>query len=181
MIAGDSDKRYELDDLEYPDVDVVENAKDWEDLDRVAKKLEDLGLKKYLILKSDSAQYFGKTKGGRHWIDVTEAWNEHLRFQRKYKEEKMREEARIGPKVCPPRSDPPDEPYVSFDEMFIKNRIAFQVAPYALADVLEALHRDDEHRVKTVVTKEDGHLVVFFYREHKSVSRGMEGTAGEPR
>ena len=50
-------------------------------------------------------------------------------------------------------------------------------------NLLEALHRDQEHRVETVVTKEDGHLVVFFYRDHKSVSNGMpegEGTVYYP-
>ena len=184
----ESDKRYELRDLEYPDVDIVECAKDWNMLDTVAKNLEDLGVKKFLIFKEDSGQYFGKSVGGKSWIDVTEAWKDHaayLEVQRKIKEEaRIREEAKIGPKVVPPQPDLTDEPYVSFDERFIKNRIAFQVAPYALADVLEALHRDQEHRVETVVTKEDGHLVVFFYREYKSVSNGMpegEGAVYYPR
>lgn len=184
----ESDKRYDLSDLEYPDVDIVECAKDWNMLDTVAKNLEDLGVKKFLIFKEDSGQYFGKSAGGRSWIDVTEAWKDHaaiLEVQKKKKieEDKIRKEAKIGPKVVSPPPNPTDEPYVSFDERFIKNRIAFQVAPYALADVLEALHRDQEHRVETVVTKEDGHLVVFFYREHKSVSNGMpegEGTVYYP-
>jgi hypothetical protein len=47
-------------------------------------------------------------------------------------------------------------------EEFIKNRKSIQVAPYALADVLEALTNDQEHFVDIVVTKEDGHLVVMF-------------------
>jgi hypothetical protein len=53
-------------------------------------------------------------------------------------------------------------------EEFIKNRKSIQVAPYALADVLEALTNDQEHFVDIVVTKEDGHLVVMFNRTHKS-------------
>jgi hypothetical protein len=53
-------------------------------------------------------------------------------------------------------------------EEFIKNRKSIQVAPYALAEVIDALTNDPEHFADIVVTKEDGHLVVMFNRTHKS-------------
>lgn len=40
-------------------------------------------------------------------------------------------------------------------EEFIKNRKSIQVAPYALADVIEALTNSPEYFVDIVVTKED--------------------------
>lgn len=51
------------------------------------------------------------------------------------------------------------------DEDFIKNRISFQVAPYALYDVLKALSNDVENRTKIVVTKEDNDIVVMVTKE----------------
>ena len=59
------------------------------------------------------------------------------------------------------------------DDRFIKNRTCFEVAKYALADVIEALSNDQDHFVRIVVTKEDGNLVVMFERRHKSVSGGV--------
>jgi hypothetical protein len=60
-------------------------------------------------------------------------------------------------------------------EEFIKNRKSIQVAPYALAEVIEALTNDPDHFVDIVVTKEDGHLVVMFNRTHKSCKCLNEG------
>ncbi len=64
-------------------------------------------------------------------------------------------------------------------EKFIKNRKSIQVAPYALAEVIEALTNDTEHFVDIVVTKEDGHLVVMFNRIHKSCKCLNEGLLGK--
>lgn len=64
-------------------------------------------------------------------------------------------------------------------EEFMKNRKSIQVAPYALADVIEALTNDTEHFVDIVVTKEDGHLVVMFNRTHKSCKCLNEGLLGK--
>lgn len=64
-------------------------------------------------------------------------------------------------------------------EEFIKNRKSIQVAPYALAEVIEALANDTEHFVDIVVTKEDGHLVVMFNRIHKSCKCLNEGLLGK--
>lgn len=52
------------------------------------------------------------------------------------------------------------------DDDFIKTRESVQVAPYALYDVLHALHNDN---CRCVVTKEDGNLVVMYskIRVHK--------------
>ena len=58
------------------------------------------------------------------------------------------------------------------DDTFIKNRTCFEVAKYALADVIEALSNDQDHFVRIVVTKEDGNLVVMFERRRKPVSGG---------
>ena len=52
-------------------------------------------------------------------------------------------------------------------DRFIKNRKSFIVAPYALADVIEALSNDYDNLVDICVTKEDGHLVVMFNRTLK--------------
>lgn len=52
-------------------------------------------------------------------------------------------------------------------DRFIKNRKSFNVAPYALADVIEALANDDDNLVDICVTKEDGNLVVMFNRKPK--------------
>ena len=68
---------------------------------------------------------------------------------------------------------------MSKKEVFIKNRKSIQVAPYALADVIEALTNDTEHFVDVVVTKEDGHLIVMFNRTHKSYKRLNEGLLGK--
>lgn len=57
-------------------------------------------------------------------------------------------------------------------ECFIKNRKSFNVAPYALADVIEALSNDYDNLVDICVTKEDGNLVVMFNRKLKP-SRDM--------
>ena len=62
-------------------------------------------------------------------------------------------------------------------DRFIKNRKSFNVAPYALADVIEALTNDYDNLVDICVTKEDGHLVVMFNRELKP-SRDMNGCDG---
>ena len=52
-------------------------------------------------------------------------------------------------------------------DRFIKNRKSFNVAPYALADVIEALSNDYDNLVDICVTKEDGNLVVMFNRKLK--------------
>lgn len=52
-------------------------------------------------------------------------------------------------------------------DRFIKNRKSFNVAPYALADVIEALANDYDNLVDICVTKEDGNLVVMFNRKPK--------------
>lgn len=57
---------------------------------------------------------------------------------------------------------------------FIQNRKSFNVAPYALADVIEALSNDDDNLVDICVTKEDGNLVVMFNRKAKP-PRAMNG------
>ena len=54
------------------------------------------------------------------------------------------------------------------EKAFIKNRKSFNVAPYALADVIEALANDDEHFVDICVTKEDGKLMVMFNRIYRN-------------
>lgn len=55
------------------------------------------------------------------------------------------------------------------EDAFIKNRKSFNVAPYALADVIEALTNDDRHFVDICVTKEDGRLVVMFNRIYRNI------------
>lgn len=50
----------------------------------------------------------------------------------------------------------------------MKNRKSIQVAPHALAEVIEALTNDPEHFADIAVTKEDGHLIVMFNQIHKS-------------
>ena len=77
-------------------------------------------------------------------------------------------------KLTPKPSCPPQILKVSPDpdDAFIKNRKCFEVAKYALADVIEALSNDQDHFVRIVVTKEDGNLVVMFERKHKSASGG---------
>lgn len=67
--------------------------------------------------------------------------------------------------------------YEDSDERFIRNRVSFEVAPYALADAIEALTKDQEHLVRIVVTKEDNRLVVMFERRHKSLCGRCEGEA----
>lgn len=68
---------------------------------------------------------------------------------------------------------------------FISNRKSFNVAPYALADVIEALANDDEHFVDICVTKEDGRLVVMFNRIYKDkavdtgCTNGISSNIGE--
>lgn len=59
-------------------------------------------------------------------------------------------------------------------EYFIKNRISFQVAPYALYDVVHALLNDIENHTNVVVTKEDGNLVVMVAKQRyrKDTSNG---------
>lgn len=59
-------------------------------------------------------------------------------------------------------------------ERFIKNRKSFNVAPYALSDVIEALSNDYDNLVDICVTKEDGNLVVMFNRKPKP-SCDMDG------
>lgn len=61
------------------------------------------------------------------------------------------------------------------EKAFIKNRKSFNVAPYALADVIEALANDDEHFVDICVTKEDGKLMVMFNRIYRNIKhRNMQ-------
>lgn len=167
--AGESDGHYKLSNLKYPNIELVGEAKSWDDFDREAKALDDLGVKAYLIKKLDSDQYFGRSSDGRHWIDVTWAWKKGVaenaerrnvdsssaRFQ-DFHARKLR--------IVNPR----DKLKTAIEDgRFIKNRVCFEVAKYALADVIEALARDQDHNVRIAVTKEDGNLVVMFERRPK--------------
>lgn len=166
--AGESDGHYKLSSLQYPNIELVGEAKSWDDFDREAKALDDLGVKAYLIKKLDSGQYFGRAPDG-HWIDVTWAWTKGVaenaerrnvdssktRFQ-DFHTHKL--------KIVNPR----DKLRKAIEDgRFIKNRVCFGVAKYALADVIEALARDQDHNVQIAVTKEDGDLVVMFERRPK--------------
>lgn len=66
---------------------------------------------------------------------------------------------------------------MTYEEEFIKHRKSFKVAPYALADVIEALSNDSEYHTDICVTKEDDHLVVFFYRRFKGCVVSLNNTA----
>lgn len=67
------------------------------------------------------------------------------------------------------------------EDRFIKNRKSFNVAPYALADVIEALANDCDNLVDICVTKEDGNLVVMFNRKPKpSREMAMNGCGEAP-
>jgi hypothetical protein len=67
------------------------------------------------------------------------------------------------------------------EDAFIKNRKSFNVASYALADVIEALANDDEHFVDICVTKEDGKLMVMFNRIYRNKEQhDMQCDGGMP-
>ena len=175
--AGESDGHYRLSHLQYPNIELVGEAKSWDDFGKEAKALDDLGVKAYLIKKLDSGQYFGRAPDG-NWIDVTWAWTKGVAEnaeRRNVDSSKTRFQDfrthRI--KIVGPRN----RLWKSIDDgRFVKNRVCFEVAKYALADVVEALAWDQDHNVKIVVTKEDGNLVVMFERRPKpSIDERADG------
>lgn len=123
---------------------------------------------KYLIKKLDSDQYFGRSPDG-HWIDVTWAWTKGVAEnaeRRNVDSSKTRFQDFHTHKIK--IVNPRDKLRKAIEDgRFIKNRVCFGVAKYALADVIEALARDQDHNVQIVVTKEDGDLVVMFERRPK--------------
>lgn len=165
--AGESDGHYKLSNLQYPNIELVGEAKSWDDFDREAKALDDLGVKAYLIKKLDSGQYFGRSPDG-HWIDVTWAWTKGVAEnaeRRNVDSSKTRFQDFHTHKLKIVNTR--DKLKKLIEGRFIKNRVCFGVAKYALADVIEALARDQDHNVQIVVTKEDGDLVVMFERRPK--------------
>ena len=75
----------------------------------------------------------------------------------------------------PKIKDFPETKYVSDEEYFIKHRESVQVAPYALYDVLHALHHQG---IKCTVGKEDGDIIVFYCKPRKSKDPNPQCTEG---
>ena len=74
--ATESDKAYTLKDLNGTP-EFIKTVKDWDEFDEFIKssKLEDdVG---YIILKSDSDQYFGRS--GSNWIDISESYRDFIK------------------------------------------------------------------------------------------------------
>ena len=74
--ATESDKAYTLKDLNGAP-EFIKTVKDWDEFDEFIKssKLEDnVG---YIVLKSDSGQYFGRS--GTSWIDISESYRDFLK------------------------------------------------------------------------------------------------------
>lgn len=74
--AVESDKVYTLKDLNGAPK-FIKTVKDWDEFDKFIKssKFEDnVG---YIILKSDSDQYFGKS--GSTWIDISESYRDFIK------------------------------------------------------------------------------------------------------
>lgn len=74
--AVESDKVYTLKDLNCAPK-FIKTVKDWDEFDKFIKssKFEDnVG---YIILKSDSDQYFGKS--GSTWIDISESYRDFIK------------------------------------------------------------------------------------------------------
>lgn len=72
----DSDKEYTLKDLNG-EPEFLVTVKDWDEFDKLIKssKFEDnIG---YIILKSDSQQYFGRS--GSSWIDISESYRDFIK------------------------------------------------------------------------------------------------------
>ena len=75
----------------------------------------------------------------------------------------------------PKIKDFPETKYVSDEEYFIRHRESVQVAPYALYDVLHALHHQG---IKCTVGKEDGDIIVFYCKPRKSKDPNPQCTEG---
>lgn len=72
----ESDKEYTLKDLNG-DPEFIKTVKNWDEFDEFIKssKFEDnIG---YIILKSDSNQYFGRS--GSSWIDISESYSDFVK------------------------------------------------------------------------------------------------------
>lgn len=91
--------------------------------------------------------------------------------------EKERKAEQDKPKIAerPKIKDFPETKYVSDEEYFIKHRESVQVAPYALYDVLHALHHQG---IKCTVGKEDGDIVVYYCQPRKSKDPKPQCTEG---
>lgn len=123
---------------------------------------------KGVSMKEGLPPYFGRSPDG-HWIDVTWAWTKGVAEnaeRRNVDSSKTRFQDFHTHKIK--IVNPRDKLRKAIEDgRFIKNRVCFGVAKYALADVMEALARDQDHNVQIVVTKEDGDLVVMFERRPK--------------
>ena len=176
--VADSTGHFSLDSLKYSDIKVVGECMSWDGFYEEAQALEAQGTYAYIIKKLDSCQYFGKDKNGC-WIDVTNAWRSHLEdhpedVQKDEHRHNLKWFSKLLPKkplkIVNPNAEAIKDKLKNetADALFIKNRVCFEVAKYALADVIEALANDTENFVRIVVTKEDNQLVVMFDRRHKS-------------
>ena len=76
MELTESENTYTLKDLNGAP-EFIKTVKDWDEFDEFIKssKLEDnVG---YIILKSDSGQYFGRS--GSLWIDISESYRDFIK------------------------------------------------------------------------------------------------------
>lgn len=74
--AMESDKAYTLKDLNGAP-EFVKTVKDWDEFDEFIKTSnfkDDVG---YIILKSDSNQYFGRSR--LNWIDISESYRDFIK------------------------------------------------------------------------------------------------------
>ena len=74
--AMESDKAYTLKDLNGAP-EFIKTVKDWDEFDEFIKTSnfkDDVG---YIILKSDSGQYFGRSR--LNWIDISESYRDFIK------------------------------------------------------------------------------------------------------
>lgn len=74
--ATESDKAYTLKDLNGAP-EFIKTVKDWDEFDEFIKSSkfeDDVG---YIILKSDSDQYFGRSES--NWIDISESYRDFIK------------------------------------------------------------------------------------------------------
>lgn len=72
----ESDKAYTLKDLNGAP-EFIKTVKDWDEFDKLIESSEFKNNVGYIVLKSDSGQYFGRS--GTSWIDISESYRDFIK------------------------------------------------------------------------------------------------------